>query len=68
MDDFRAWGEIIPTFEFQSHFTDWYLQIFNDKSLRHMPWDIIDQFDDIPTLFQVMAWCRHASRHYLNLY
>ena len=23
-------------------------------------------FDDIPTLFQVMAWCRHARHHYLN--
>ena len=33
-----------------------------------MPWDIIDQFDDKPTTFQLMAWCRHARDHYLNRY
>ena len=31
---FQGWGEIIPTFKFQSHFTDWYLQIFYDNPLR----------------------------------
>ena len=32
-----------------------------------VPQDLIDQFDDKPTLFQVMAWCHHARSHYLNL-
>ena len=32
-----------------------------------MPQDLIDQFDDKPTLLQVMAWCHHARSHYLNL-
>ena len=31
-----------------------------------MPRGLFDQFDDKPTLFQVMAWCRHARSHYLN--
>ena len=25
-----------------------------------MPWNLVDQFDDKPTLFQVVAWCCHA--------
>ena len=33
MNDFKAWGEI-PTFKFQSHFTDWYILIFYDNPLR----------------------------------
>ena len=33
-----------------------------------MPWDLINQFDYKPSLFQVMAWCRHARSHYPNLY
>ena len=28
------------------------------RSFYDNPWDIIDKFDDKPTLFQVMAWCR----------
>ena len=68
MNDFIAWGEIIPKYKFQSHFTDWYFQIFYGNPLIQMPWDLIDQFKDKPTLFQVMAWCRHARNHYLNLY
>ena len=33
INDLRAWDEIIPTYKFQSHFTDWYLQIFYDNLL-----------------------------------
>ena len=29
-----AWCEIIPAYKFQSHSTDWYLQIFYDNLLR----------------------------------
>ena len=53
--------------KFQSHFTDWYLQIFHDNPLRKMPQDLIDQFDDKPALFQIMAWRHHARSHCLNL-
>ena len=52
---------------FQSHFTDWYLQIFHDNPLRQMPQDLSDQLDNKSRLFWVMAWCLHARSHYLNL-
>ena len=32
-----------------------------------MPQDLIDQFDDKPTLFQIMAWRHYARSHCLNL-
>ena len=28
---------------------------------------LLIEFDNKPTLFQVMAWCHHARSHYLNL-
>ena len=44
---------------FQSCFTDWYLQI-----LWWCPQ--MNATDDKSTLVQVMAWCRQAPSHYLN--
>ena len=41
MNDFGAWGEFIPTYKFQSHFSDWHLQIFYDNPLWQMPRDLI---------------------------
>ena len=35
----------------------------NDNAPRWMPWDLMDNKS---TLFQVMAWCRQATSHYLS--
>ena len=60
-------GEISQTYKVQSNFTDWYIEILHDNPLIKMPHELIDQFGDEPTLFQIMAWCYNARSHYLNL-
>ena len=41
--------------------------IFRSFMIIHCYKCLIDQFDNKPTLFQVMAWCHHARSHYVNL-